>query len=146
MTQLASQRNASISTQRYVRASFDMPAQTLLMTPTAQSVGSLWNGILGQLRAWRELANVDGKIDGDAANRAIRYAQLLLRDGESIPTRVGTTNSGGVAFEWRHDDILVHVEIIDGLRAEYTEFRGKELTEDADLVWSEDAQAFCSVH
>lgn len=103
------------------------------------AIESLWTELHSQLKLW-----MDGgaAVDSGAADRAIEYATLLAWDGAQLPTRVGLTPSGGVAFEWSEGDSLAHLEILDADFAEFSELEGDELIGDGTFRWDVAAQEF----
>ena len=142
MTQVLDRGITEISTQRS-RPSFALhSSDAILMTRATAQPRSRWDGVVDQLKAWRDQAAGPGMSEFQARQQAVLFARLLASDGESAPSRVGISNNGGIAFEWEHGNTLVHIEVLDALHAEYTEFRGTKLVEDAELLWDAREQVY----
>lgn len=101
-----------------------------------------WLELFEHLKAWRAKATADRDINMDACQKAVLYAWASALRGESVPTRVGLTNNGGVAFEWDEGDRMTCIEIHDGHHAEKSIFEGVRLVEDRDLEWSSSERDF----
>lgn len=95
-----------------------------------------WLALFEHLKSWRAKASVDPEINEGACRRAVNLAWSAALRGEQLPTRVGLTNNGGVAFEWDDGDRMTCIEIHDDVRAEKSVFEGVKLIEDRDLEWS----------
>jgi len=146
MTQLANPVTPDLSTQRYT-FSFPKPSHedTILMPTVAPPTRSKWDELINKLIEWCAGSETDNKINLGAGRQAVTYARLLDSDQEHLPTRVGPTSNGGVAFEWEDGESVIHIEIIDGRSAEYTEFHGTQLVGDAELIWDQDKQTYYAI-
>lgn len=116
-----------------------------LASPSIQMPPREWLALFEHLKSWRARASHDAEINADACHKAVLYAWSAALRGEQLPTRIGLTNNGGVAFEWERGDALVHIEVLDARHAEYTEFRGTKLIEDAELVWDVREQSYVTL-
>lgn len=146
MTQVANPSIVGSATQRYAYSSADSGRQTSLLMPESRISGRRdWTALLDQLRRWHAGASIRGDLEPGAAWRALDYARLAAADGTETPSRAGPTSSGGIAFEWERGTSLVHVEILDAWRAEYSEFSGRQLVSEADLIWDDEGQEFRAV-
>lgn len=144
MTQLA---NQSITTQRYKLSHASTGSDISVFSRFAATLysripRSKWAEILDTLESWKCGVALGSPVDLGALHRAIVYTRFLEHDDEPIPTRIGPTTNGGVAFEWQHGDSIIHVEIVDANSAEYTAFDGEKLVSDDELTWNEDDQRY----
>ena len=98
--------------------------------------------MIEHLKSWQAKASDDPEINKDACRRAVLSAFSAALRGEQLPTRVGLTNNGGVAFEWDDGDRMTCIEIHDAVRAEKSVFEGVKLIEDRDLEWSSGERDF----
>jgi hypothetical protein len=142
MTQVLDQGITEIATQRLHPSFAVHSSDAILMTRAAVQPRSRWDGVVEQLNEWRDQAADDSVSVFQARQQAILFAGLLASDGEPTPSRVGLSNNGGIAFEWERGDALVHIEVLDARHAEYTEFRGIKLVEDAELIWDPSEQVY----
>jgi hypothetical protein len=105
-----------------------------------------WLALFEHLKSWRAKASDDPEINESACHRAVLYAWLAMSRGEQLPTRVGLTNNGGVAFEWDDGDGMTCIEIHDAVHAEKSVFEGVKLIEDRELEWSPSERDFRPVN
>lgn len=142
MTQVLDRGVTEIASRQSCPSFVVHSSDAILMTRAAAHPRSHWDGVVNQLKEWRNEAPAVNVSECQARQQAIVFARLLASDGESAPSRIGLSNNGGITFEWEHGNALVHIEVLDGRHAEYTEFHGTELVEDVELLWDPSEQVY----
>jgi hypothetical protein len=82
-----------------------------------------WNATVDMLLAWFREAQADADRHTQAC---IETALDFVNDFQSdlsVPTSIGLTGDGGVAFDWGSDDDILTIEVLGSGSAELTQFR-----------------------
>lgn len=104
---------------------------TFLENEARQRDQEQWRESVDMLLAWLREAQADADAHSQACiETAIDFVNDW-QDGLPVPTSIGLTGDGGVAFDWGSDADIVTIEILGSGVAEMTQFRkGRVVSEE----------------
>jgi hypothetical protein len=93
-----------------------------------------WNEIVDVLLAWITTARADSSNKARRCiETAIELVKLWRANASVIPSSMGMSDDGEVAFEWVGDDHVLTIETLGDGRAELTHFQNGRVIEEGSL-------------
>jgi len=144
MTQLLEDECSGVATRRPRPSVHARSSDAILMNRVDVWQRTRWAEVVTQLIVWRDQTLGVETSAIEARQLAVTFACALASIGYTVPSRVGISVNGGIAFEWERGEDLMHLEFLDSRHAEYTRFQGTKLVSDVELVWDPREQEFVS--